>query len=390
MNASRHAAVSASFTYALLLSGSGVFMPFFPIWLTARGFGPREVGLLLGIPMLMRVLASAPLARIGDGALGPRRTFLLMMCGTAFFYATLFWARDFVTVALALVVATAFYAPCVPLLDSIVLDGVAAHGHDYGRIRQWGSVAWLGTSLGAGLLLGVLPVEAVPPILTFLSAAAVLVGLTLPDDRRRGARRTADAAAGSVPDRGVLLVLCLGLACIQGAHAFLYTFGTLIWQGIGFTALGIGGLWAIGVVFESAMFLFGGSLAGALGPWRLFAIGAGTGILRWIAFGFEPHSTLAIALLQASHGVTFAAVHLATMQWLGRYEVGRAARQGTVAAYIGAGLTIGTVTAGYLYSRFHEQSFFIMAGVSLIGLALVLRAASLERARRFAPPPPRS
>ena len=54
---------------------------------------------------------------------------------------------------------SAFLAPTVPLLDVIVLQGVALHGHDYGRIRQWGSVAWLIASVTAGLLLARLPIE---------------------------------------------------------------------------------------------------------------------------------------------------------------------------------------------------------------------------------------
>ena len=71
MNASRRAAVSASITYALLLAGPGVYLPFFPLWLSGRGFDAQEIAILLAIPMFMRVVASAPFARIGDGPLGP-------------------------------------------------------------------------------------------------------------------------------------------------------------------------------------------------------------------------------------------------------------------------------------------------------------------------------
>ena len=170
MNASRHAAVSASITYALLLTGPGVYLPFFPLWLAARGFNPQEIGVLLAIPMFMRVVASAPFARIGDGPLGPRRTFLAMVCGSALSYAALYFTHSFLAVACALGLSTAFIAPTTPLLDVIVLEGVAAHGHDYGRIRQWGSLAWLVASLTAGSLLGALPIAAVPPILALLSA----------------------------------------------------------------------------------------------------------------------------------------------------------------------------------------------------------------------------
>src|SRR3954447_18559685 len=134
--ASRRAAWTASVTYALLLSGQGVYLPFFPVWLASRGYDAGEIGLLLAIPTLMRVFASAPFARIGDGPLGPRRTFLMMACGMALGYAGLPFMHDFWSLALMLTFASTFLAPSAPLLDVIVLDGVATHGHDYGRIRQ--------------------------------------------------------------------------------------------------------------------------------------------------------------------------------------------------------------------------------------------------------------
>src|SRR6185436_6693350 len=109
-------------------------------------------------------------ARIGDGRLGPRRTFLLMVCGTALGYAALALLENYWSIVALLVITSAFVAPTVPLLDVIVLHGVSLHGHDYGRIRQWGSLAWLLASVAAGFLLVHVPIEAVPPILAILSA----------------------------------------------------------------------------------------------------------------------------------------------------------------------------------------------------------------------------
>ena len=119
----RRAAIAASVTYALLLTGPGVYVPFFPLWLSARGLSPSEIGIVLALPMAMRVVASAPFARIGDGPIGPRRTFLLMGCGTAIGYAAFAFVHGFWSIALVMVAMSAFLAPTVPLLDVIVLQG---------------------------------------------------------------------------------------------------------------------------------------------------------------------------------------------------------------------------------------------------------------------------
>jgi PPP family 3-phenylpropionic acid transporter len=383
---SRKAALAASVTYALLLTGPGVYTPFFPLWLVERGFDARDIGLLLAIPMLMRV-ASAPFAWIGDGPLGPRRTFLFMICCAAFGYTGLVFAESFTGVAISLAIAFVFSATATPLLDTIVLGGVSRHGHKYGQIRQWGSLAWLVSGLTAGLVLKHLPITTVPPILAILAALTVFAGLALPDDRGRSHRLVKHQSMdGTAPPLLLMVVFVTGISCIQGAHAFLYGFGTMIWQEQGFSSFQIGELWAIGVVVETSVFLFGSNLAGWAGPYRLILFGGLVGILRWTLLGFAPSHGLAVAALQAMHGFTYACVHLATMGWIARFTKNPSARQGVVASAIGMGLTIGTVLAGELYTLFSAHGYFAMAMIAAGGIGLVLLASSIEARTQ----PPRS
>ncbi|MBP0582861.1 MFS transporter [Labrys sp. LIt4] len=376
---SRKSAIAASVTYALLLSGPGVYTPFFPLWLVERGFNASDMGLLLAIPMLMRV-TSAPFAWIGDGRLGPRRTFLFMVCCAAFGYAGLTFAESFAAVAVNLAIAFAFVAATTPLLDTIVLGGVSLHGHKYGQIRQWGSLAWLVSGLTAGLVLKHLPITTVPPILAILAALTVFAGLSLPDDRSRGRRLIMrPASEGTSPPLQLLIVFVAGIACLQGAHAFLYSFGTLIWQDQGFSSLQIGVLWAIGVVLETSVFLFGGNIAGRLGPYRLILFGGAVGIARWVLLGLAPGNGFVVAGLQALHGFSFACVHLATMGWVARFTRNPSARQGVVASVIGIGLTLGTVLSGELYGLFSAHGYFAMALIAMIGTGLVVAAGAIER-----------
>ena len=385
-NGSRKAAVTASITYALLLASPGVYTPFFPLWLSARGFGAQEIGILLAIPMFMRV-AAAPFAWIGDGPLGPRRTFLVVMCGSAFGYAALTYAHDFLGIAVLLAVAFVLFSAATPLLDTIVLDGVALHGHKYGRIRQWGSLSWLVAGLAAGLLLKRWPVTTVPPILAILAAATAIAALFLPNDRHRSrALLTRASGGGTAPGLPLLVLFVTGIGCIQGAHAFLYGFATMIWEKQGFSSLQISELWAIGIVTETCIFLFGGNVAGWLGPYRLIAIGGVAGIARWSLFGFAPAEAWEIVALQAMHGLTFACVHLATMGWLARFTRNPSVRQGIAASAIGIGLTVATALAGWLYATFAAAGFFAMALICAGGLGLIALAAAAERQQRQAGP----
>src|SRR5258708_14847325 len=54
---------------------------------------------------------------------------------------------------MALALAAAFYRPIMPLADAYALRGLGGLKRAYGRVRLWGSAAFIVGSFGAGLLL---------------------------------------------------------------------------------------------------------------------------------------------------------------------------------------------------------------------------------------------
>ena len=53
--------------YAALFVALGVQLPFLPVWLAAKGLDAREIGIVLAIPMVVRVLAIPVATRMADG-----------------------------------------------------------------------------------------------------------------------------------------------------------------------------------------------------------------------------------------------------------------------------------------------------------------------------------
>ena len=52
--------------YAALIAINGMQTPFFPVWLAAKGLDAREIGVVLAIPMIVRVLAVPIVAGAAD------------------------------------------------------------------------------------------------------------------------------------------------------------------------------------------------------------------------------------------------------------------------------------------------------------------------------------
>lgn len=97
-----------------------------------------------------------------------------------------------------------------------------------------------------------------------------------------------------------------------GAHALLYSFGTLHWHSIGISPSAIGLLWAIGTGAEIFTFSFAAWPLRKFGPLNLVLIGAAAGALRWALTALDlPYAVLVAA--QLLHALSFGATHLGAL-----------------------------------------------------------------------------
>ena len=129
---------------------AGIQLPFWPVWLAARGLSAREIGIVLAAAIWVKVVATPTIGVITD-RLGARRAVMGVLAATALVsYASLWSVGDFgVLVSLTLVALTAQSA-LIPLGDTVTLAISRLDGLDYGRIRFWGSVSFILASLVSG------------------------------------------------------------------------------------------------------------------------------------------------------------------------------------------------------------------------------------------------
>ncbi|MGO8656109.1 MFS transporter, partial [Rhizobium ruizarguesonis] len=103
----------------------------------------HEIGIILAIPMVVRVLVAPVVAMIAD-RLKERADVLLWSGGLSLLTAiALFWTTTFWPVTIVYALQGATFAPYVPVVESIVIAGVRRWGLDYGSMRVWGSIAFI-------------------------------------------------------------------------------------------------------------------------------------------------------------------------------------------------------------------------------------------------------
>lgn len=372
-------------------AGIGISMPYLPVWMESRELGPAVIGVLLAIPTLVRVVATAPLMRFADRPGGARHLLVLGHLGAALGYGLMLGTEHAGLIAILVALVAVAQAPIVPTGDLLTTDAVRADpALNYGRIRVWGSITFLATSLAGGYVLALLPPDGILWSLVALGLAAVVLSARAAG--RRSAPEPEPAAAAARPRLRFdlprpLLVVIAACALVQASHAAVYGFGSIHWRSLGFSGPTIGGLWAIGVVAEIALFVgLGGLVGGGVRGLSLVALGAAAGVVRFAVLALDP-GLAATALLQALHGLTFGATHLGAMAALTALSPpgARGAAQGVYGAAIALAVALATIASGWLYRAAGPLAFAAMAPLAGLGLALALVAMRQVGALRRLP-----
>jgi MFS transporter, PPP family, 3-phenylpropionic acid transporter len=380
--------VRLSAFYAAFFVVVGVLQPFWPLWLEAKGLSPAAIGLVLAIGIGAKVIGLPIAAHVADRS-GERQRLIAALAGASILAWALFGTVDgFWPIVLVSLVFFSLWPPVMSLAESLTVAAARDDGFQYGRVRLWGSIAFIVTSLAAGAALVRLPAEAVFWMILAAVSLTFLTCLRLPD------RRSEPSTAHRLPVLALLrqrpfMLMLIACGLIQGSHAVYYAFGAIHWRAAGYAEDVIGALWAEGVICEVLLFAYGARLMHRLGAARLIALAGFAAAGRWLGTGATTE-LLPLAILQVLHAVSFGAAHLGAMHWIAT-EVPpplSATAQSLYSAIVwGVFLGIMLWAAGLLYARLEAGAFMPMAMAALAGSVLALVLFRYQAAASPAPPP---
>lgn len=351
----------------------GIFLPFWSVWLNGAGLTPETIGLLLGAGLIARFLGSLLIApRVSD----PSRLIsaLRILALLTLVLALAFWAGTHVAWLMVVMVGfNLFFSPLVPLTDALANTWQKQITMDYGRVRLWGSVAFVIGSALTGKLVSLFDYRAILVMLT-LGIASMLLGMLLrPSVPPQGESRQQESA-GWPAWRALVTQSWRFLACVcllQGAHAAYYGFSAIYWQGAGYSASAVGYLWSLGVVAEVVIFALSKKLFRRFSARDLLLLSAVCGVIRWALMGWTTALPWLI-VAQILHCGTFTVCHLAAMRYIAARQGSEVIRLQAVysAVAMGGSIAIMTVFAGFLYQHLGNGVFWMMALVALPAMAL--------------------
>lgn len=354
----------------------GAFAPYFTLYLQSLSFSAWDIGVLMSVGQVMRLLAPALWGWLADrlGRRIPvvRLSAILSVVGFfAFFVTVEFWG-----VFAGMCAMTFFWSASLPLVEALTLDHLKGRTEDYGRIRLWGSVGFVAAVLGVGALLDAAPLATLLWVCAALLAGIVACAAALEE------APPAAAARAHPPLRLALLrpeVLALLTACffMSAAHGPLYVFFSIHLVDHGYGKTLVGALWSLGVIAEILVFLLMPGMIRRHSPRAILLASFALAVLRFLLIGWQVDSLPLLLAAQVMHGATFGAFHVAAVTALNRWFPSQ--QQGRVQALygsvsFGAGGMLGNLFSGEAWTSLGpEWTYTVGAALAFVGWLLVWR-----------------
>ena len=352
----------------------GVFSPYFGLYLQSLSFSAWDISVLLTQMQLMRLVGpffwSAFVDKLGHRILVIRLTGV----ATLGIFSVFFITHRFEVLLVTLAVFAFFWVATLPLVETLTFDHLRNESARYNRIRLWGSVGFIITVLGVGLLLDHRSPASMLWICALSLAGVMLCSLSIPEasSPHSGETRLPIGRILRQPRVRVLLVACLAMSA---AHGALNIFYAIFLSDHGYDKLLVGGLWTLGVLAEIVVFYYMARIMRHFGLRYILLISLGAAVIRFVAIGQWVDHLTVLVLTQLLHGLTFGAFHSAAITAVSRWFPGNTRSRGQAlysSVSFGAGGIIGGLASGWTWEYFGGEQAFVMSSLfALVGLVLI-------------------
>ena len=384
-----------------------VFLSFWGIWLTGRGFSAGNVGLIITTGLIGRSVGVAliyPVLSQHVSSLTLARTLPWVSAVLATMYLPAGGLAQLLTVSAVFGLA---YPMLLPLHETIATVNAGTTGRtSYGHMRAYGSAGFIvGTAVagaanqvfGSAALLRVfllglvlLGVSGALPVTTATATAPEGVPLPPTAPAPEGVPLVSAAPAASAwralaANHGYVLSLASAVL-LQGAHGAYYAYGAIMLRGMGLSPVAVALTLVIAPLSELLLFRFASRFVSKLGVAGLYLLATVASVIRWSCLALVANP-IVFAVAQLLHAGTYGLTQLAFTHTVQNHvrSADTSAAQGAYAALaMGLGLGALTEVAGYLYEISPRLAFAVMA---LLCLPCLLLQRGLARALT-APPQP--
>jgi PPP family 3-phenylpropionic acid transporter len=373
----------ASIYHFMVFSSTGVSSVYFAIWLSNRGIGPDETGIISAVPVLVMLAINTLVGRLADKAKDWRTVIIILSLIAGAVPIGLFFVSGFWSILVVWTLCIVPAAALVPVVDAATLRMTQRRGTNFGVVRAWGTVGYTVTTALAGPVIGIFGEAAFLPLFVAFSLLRALISLQLP--RFRAPERHGDVKPVASRLRDALkpwfVLPILGLGMLYSTHGVLASFAALMWKDQGVPESIIGPLIAVGAAAEAVMMFVWTRLNLKVSARHLIIFAALVAVVRWSAMAFGP-PVWVLVILQLLHSITFAVGYFGGIYFIANWTSEDIAAEAQGFSYVvQQGMTVLALLGfGWCAAVFGGGAWLVLAGFTAVGALLVWLSLLLKPA----------
>jgi PPP family 3-phenylpropionic acid transporter len=359
--------------YFLYYAFLGAMMPYWSLYLQARGLDAAAIGVVLALMATTRIVAPNVWGWIADRS-GRRLPVIRIgaFAALACFAGVLApWGLGWLLLAVTL--HTVFWNAILAQYEAITLATLGEEVQRYGQVRLWGSVSFILAVVCSGLLFDRVSVAGLPWLLLVLLALIAAGTLLIREPAVATRERAAGGLRALLADRAMLAFLAASFL-LQFSHAPYYGFFSLYLADHGYSRAATGQMWSLGVIAEIGVFAASHRLLARFSLRNILLASLLLAALRWLMIGFGAGNVALLVVAQCLHAGSFGSFHAAGIEYLRRHFGPRQQGQGQAlyaALSFGAGGAFGALVSGLLWDLGAPLGFLVAALAALLGWWIV-------------------
>ncbi|HUF82382.1 MAG TPA: MFS transporter [Burkholderiales bacterium] len=352
----------------------GAFAPFFSVYLAETGLSPVEIGVVMALPQVTRIIAPHLWGWLADAGGNRMRVVRLTTLVAASGWLGMFAGSGFLWICAIIFTVCFFFSAALPLMEAATLTHIGEHTGRYGNIRLWGSLGYIAAVIAVGYALDFLAVSALLWIVLVCILGTLAFAWIVPE-AASPAHASDEQPIMDILRRPAVIALISACALMAVAHGPYYTFYSIHLVDHGYSKGVAGWLWALGVICEIAIFLWLPRLYAAYSLRSILIASFALSVVRFLVIGWGADSLVLLLFAQVLHAASFGSFHAAAIGivhqlFRGRHQARGQAIYGSLT--FGIGGTVGSLASGYAWQPLGAALTFSAASAcALAGMLLV-------------------
>ena len=363
--------------YFLYFGVMGVFLPYFNLYCYHLKFSGFQIGVLSGIRSIALVLFPLIWAGLAD-RFHIRRpiyifcSFISTAIWAFYLYTTDFWAMLLITVFYGI-----FYAPIISFLEAFTMDVLGTEKKSYGKMRGWGTIAFIMMVLLLGKVIDIYSIEIIITLIFFGSMAQAIISIKIPDIQIKKQTSFSSNAKVLLKRPVIVFLFCAFLMLVS--HGTYYGFYSIHLENLGYGKTFIGISWALASIAEIIVMIKSDIIFKRFSTDNVLFFSFMVAALRWMGLSFTTSSVI-ILFLQVLHAVTYGTFHVSSILYIDSLTPDEGKTLGQAvnnAVTYGLGLMVGFFINGYLFETLGTFTLFMISSFIALGGGLILKCSQI-------------